>query len=130
MPEDSATPVEDNTEYNLTMKDTSTTWFEVRDAKSKKLFYFNNVTQVSQWNRPEGVKIIPINQVGNAVVLGSGIIEKDYSSNPNSRLGPQSFINGEDHIVDPIQCYQKDVFDDKDQLSESTVVGESERSPA
>ena len=69
--------VEDGEEIEQLLRNSGEVqWFEVRDMKSKRLFYFNNVTQISQWERPVGVNIVRINQTGSAVILGSGVFEK------------------------------------------------------
>lgn len=101
----------------------------MRDSKSKRLFYFNNVTQVSQWERPVGVNIVRINQTGSAVILGNGVFEKDYTHQPGMQSEPQVFANQAGHMIDPIKSYQAEVFKDKDHNADSTTMGESERTP-
>ena len=122
--------VEDGEEIEQLLRNSGEVqWFEVRDAKSKRLFYFNNVTQISQWERPVGVNIVRINQTGSAVILGSGIFEKDYSH----QLGVQSqhrvFANQAGHVIDPNKSYQAEAIKEKDHNADSTTVGESERTP-
>lgn len=88
-------------------------WYEIRDVKSKKLFYFEAVSQVSQWNRPEGVTIIPINQRGVAIILGNGVIEKNYAT-ASARMANREFVNQDEHIFDPIEHTKSQIFPDID----------------
>ena len=122
--------VEDGEEIEQLLRNSGEVqWFEVRDAKSKRLFYFNNVTQISQWERPVGVNIVRINQTGSAVILGNGIFEKDYSHQLGVQSQPQVFANQAGHGKNPIKSYQAEVLKEKDRNADSTTVGESERTP-
>lgn len=84
-------------------------WYEIRDVKSKKLFYFEAVSQISQWNRPEGVTIIPMNQRGVAIILGNGVIEKNYLT-ASSKMENREFVNQEEHTYDPIEHTKSLIF--------------------
>lgn len=95
-------------------------WYEIRDVKSKKIFYFEAVSQISQWKRPEGVTIIPINQRGVAIILGNGVIEKDYLS-ASSRWNGRQYLNEEDHIYDPVDYVQKQLFTEDESHSEVSI---------
>ena len=97
-------------------------WYEVKDVKSKKTFYFESVSQKTQWNRPEGVTIIPINQRGVAIILGNGVIEKNYLSSHSN----MQYINQDEHTYDHIEYTQQKVFSDHETHSEvSTPTNES-----
>lgn len=109
-------------------------WYEVKDIKTKKIFYFNDVTQVTQWERPENATIVPVNQRGVAIILGNGVIEKDYRSatmhldveNNDSRV----YLNAEDHLYDTVRHTQKAVFKETTPDSSKTPITDSEVSPA
>ncbi len=108
-------------------------WYEVKDIKTKKTFYFNDVTQVTQWERPENVTIVPVNQRGVAIILGNGVIEKDYRSatvhldaeNNENRV----YLNAEDHLYDTVHHTQKAVFKDTTPDSSKTPITDPEISP-
>ena len=88
-------------------------WYEVQDANSDKTFYFDSVTGVSQWEAPEGVKAIPINQRGVAIIFGNGVIEKNYMTAVAKQNN--EFINANGHIYDPIQYTRREVFSEEDE---------------
>ena len=122
--------VEDGEEIEQLLRNSGEVqWFEVRDAKSKRLFYFNNVTQISQWERPVGVNIVRINQTGSAVILGNGIFEKDYSHQLGVQSQPQVFANQAGQVIDTIKTYQAEVIKEKDLNSDNTTEVETERTP-
>ena len=108
-------------------------WYEVKDIKSKKTFYFNDDTQVTQWERPENATIIPVNQRGVAIILGNGVIEKDYRS-ATMRLDTENnenriYLNAEDHLYDTVHHTQKAVFKDTTPDSSRTPITDPELSP-
>ena len=109
-------------------------WYEIKDSKSKKLFYFNEATQVSQWKKPQNVTIIPINQKGVAIIRGNGVIEKEYL-NACSRLAGKgsvntrhAYLNEEDHIIDPVKQAQSLIFGES-ATSETSPI-DSDMSPS
>ena len=105
----------------------------MKDIKTKKTLYFNDVTQVTQWERPENVTIVPVNQRGVAIILGNGVIEKDYRSatvhldaeNNENRV----YLNAEDHLYDTVHHTQKAVFKDTTPDSSKTPITDPEISP-
>ena len=108
-------------------------WYEIKDADSKKTFYFNDVTRVTQWKRPENVTIIPINQRGVAIILGNGVIEKDYrnatSHLHNGKQDNHIYIGCEDHLYDTVRHTQQSVFQEKTPELYSTPLSEQDISP-
>lgn len=95
-------------------------WYEIRDYNSNKLFYFDAISHISQWNRPVGVTVIPANQRGVAIVLGNGVIEKDYLA--SSRMRYREYFNEEDHIYDPVEFMKRQIFTEEESHGELTSI--------
>ena len=109
-------------------------WYEIRDSKSKKLFYFNETTQVSQWKKPQNVTIIPINQKGVAIIRGNGVIEKEYLNACSKMVAKGSgndsltYLNEEGHVIDPVKHAQSIVFGES--VTSETSPIDSDMSPS
>ena len=110
-------------------------WYEIRDEKSKKLFYYNDNTKVTQWERPENVTIVPVEQRGVAIILGHGVIEKDYRNAPlmgdtkTASIDNHIYLNAKDHLYDTVRHTQASVFKNQKQESSTTPITDSDISP-
>ena len=109
-------------------------WYEIRDEKSKKLFYYNDSTKVTQWERPENVTIVQIEQRGVAIILGNGVIEKDYRNAPlgdskAASIDNHIYLNAKDHLYDTVRHTQESVFKNQKQESSTTPITDSDMTP-
>ena len=108
-------------------------WYEIRDETSKRTFYYNEQTQVTQWERPENAIIQTFEQRGIAIILGDGVIEKDYenarSQMNTGKLDNHIYVSRENHLFDPIQHTQAMVFQSNTPESYTTPISEQDISP-
>lgn len=110
-------------------------WYEIRDEKSKKLFYYNDNTKVTQWERPGSATIVPIEQRGVAIILGNGVIEKDYRNAPlmgdakAASIDNHIYLNAKDHLYDTVRHTQESVFKNQKQESSTTPITDSDMTP-
>ena len=108
-------------------------WYEIKDETSKRTFYYNEQTQVTQWERPENAIIQTFEQRGIAIILGDGVIEKDYENARSQvnmgKLDNHIYVSRENHLFDPIQHTQAMVFQSNTPESYTTPISEQEISP-
>ena len=108
-------------------------WYEIKDETSKRTFYYNEQTQVTQWERPENAIIQTFEQRGIAIILGDGVFEKEYENARSQvnmgKLDNHIYVSRENHLFDPIQHTQAMVFQSNTSESYTTPISEQEISP-